>query len=332
VARELYLYEALNEALAQRLTEDDRTILLGEDIGRMGGAFWVTKGLQERFGVERVRDTPISESAFLGMAVGIALGGLHPIVEVQLADVALVALDAIVNELAKLRYMSGGQANLPVVIRAPVGGYYGDAAQHSQTLYATFSHFPGLAVVVPSDPFDAKGLLLSAARGGRPVVFLEHKQLYGVPFMQYGTKGAVPEEPYTVPLGAAKVVRPGSSATIVSVGYGVHLALEAAQELSDSGFDVEVVDLRCLKPLDVAAVRRSAEKTGRVLVVDEDYSSYGLSGEIAALLLEHEPTRARLRSFARVAIPDVPIPFSEPLEEAVLPSTARVVEVLRRWT
>ena len=329
--RSLYLYEALNEALAQRLSEDERTVLLGEDIGRMGGPFWVTRGLQERFGPERVRDTPISEAAFLGMATGMALGGLHPIVEIQLIDFALVALDAVVNELAKFRYMSGGQAKLPVVLRAPVGGYYGDAAQHSQTLYSTLAHFPGLAVVVPSDPHDAKGLLLEAVRRDAPCVFLEHKQLYGVPFLAYGTKGPVPAETYTVPFGEAKIVRPGSDASVVSVGYGVHLALEAANALAGEGLDVEVIDLRTLRPLDAAAVRESARKTGRVLVVDEDYLSYGISGEIAARLVEDGPTREKLRGFARVAIPDVPIPFSVPLEEAVLESSQRIVVALRSW-
>jgi len=331
MTRDLYFYEALNEALAQRLSEDPRTILMGEDIGKMGGPFWVTKGLLERFGPERVRDTPISETAFLGMASGMALGGLHPIVEVQLVDFALVALDTIVNELAKFRYMSGGQARLPVVIRAAVGGYYGDAAQHSQTLYATLAHFPGISVVVPSNPHDAKGLLLETTRKGSPCVFLEHKQLYGVPFMAYGTKGPVPEEPYTVPLGEAQVVRPGSDASLVSVGYGVHLAVEAAKEAAERGKEVEVIDLRSLKPLDTETVRRSARKTGRVLVVDEDYMSYGLSGEIAAVLLEDALTREKLREFARVAIPDVPIPFSEPLEEAVLPSVSRITEALKAW-
>ena len=328
--RELYFYEAINEALRQLMEGDRRIVLLGEDIGRMGGAFWVTKGLLEAFGKERVIDTPISEAGFVGMSVGMAIGGLRPIVEIQLVDVSLTAMDQIANHIGKLRYMSGGQVSLPIVIRTPIGGYYSDAAQQSQVLYATFAHFPGLKVVVPSDPYDAKGLLVQAARQDSPVVFLEHKQLYGVPFMQYGTKGEVPEEMYTVPIGKAKVAREGKDVTVVSVGYGVHLALEAAEEAAAMGVSVEVLDLRTLKPLDRGALLASARKTGKVIVVDEDYMSYGLSGEVAAVISEDE-ANAKPRLFARIANPDVPVPFSENLEERVLPSKEKILEVVRKW-
>ncbi len=330
--RKLYMYEAINEALRQLLESDDRVVLLGEDIGRMGGAFWVTQGLQKKFGADRVIDTPISEAGFLGMSVGMAIGGLRPIVELQLVDFGLVAMDPIVQHLAKMTYMSGGQIHLPVVVRAAIGGYYGDAAQHSQVLFSTFAHFPGLRVVVPGDPHDAKGLLLEAARQDSPVVFLEHKMLYGVPFMAFGTRGPVPEERYTVPLGKAKVVREGKDGTVVAAGYSVHLALEAAETLAEEGVHLEVIDLRSLKPLDTETILRSARKTGKVLVVDEDYTSYGLTGEIAARIAEDDETRAAVRRFARVANPDVPVPFSEPLEQAVLPSVDRILKTVRGWS
>lgn len=329
MSRELYMYEAINEALKHLLEADHHVVLIGEDIGQMGGAFWVTRGLQDAFGKDRVIDTPISEAGFLGMSVGMAMGGLRPIVEIQMVDFALMGMDAIGNHMAKLSYMSGGQIRLPIIIRTPIGGYYGDAAQQSQVLYSIFAHFPGLKVLVPSDPYDAKGLLLQAARENSPVLFLEHKQLYGVPFMAYGTRGPVPEEPYTVPIGKAKVAREGRDVTLVSVGYGVHLALEAAERAKEFGADVEVVDLRSLKPLDAEAVRTSARKTRRVVVVDEDYRSYGLSGEIAAVLEEDGATRAAVQAFVRVANPDVPVPFSEPLEQAVLPSADRILDVIR---
>lgn len=328
--RQLYFYEAVNEALRQLMERDRRIVLLGEDIGRMGGAFWVTKGLLDAFGKERVIDTPISEAGFVGMSVGMAIGGLRPVVEIQLVDVSLVAMDQIANHIAKLKYMSGGQISLPIIIRAPIGGYYGDAAQQSQVLYATFAHFPGLKVVVPSDPYDAKGLMIQAARQDSPVLFLEHKQLYGVPFMQYGTKGHVPEEMYTIPIGKAKVVREGSDVTVVSVGYGVHLALEAAEEAAAMGVGVEVLDLRTLKPLDRGALLTSVRKTGKVIVVDEDYESYGLSGEIAAVISEDE-VNAKPMLFARITNPDLPVPFSETLEEAVLPSKDKILEAIKKW-
>jgi len=331
VQRRLYFYEAVNEALREIMEHDRRTVLLGEDIGRMGGAFWVTKGLLDVFGKERVIDTPISEAGYIGMSIGMAIGGLRPIVEIQLVDVSLVAMDQIANHIGKLKYMSGGQISLPIVIRAPIGGYYGDAAQQSQVLYATFAHFPGLKVVVPSDPYDAKGLMIQAAQQDSPVVFLEHKQLYGVPFMQYGTKGPVPEEMYTVPIGSAKVAREGSDVTVVTVGYGVHLALEAAEEAAAMGISVEVLDLRTLKPLDRGALLASVRKTGKVIVVDEDYGSYGLSGEIAAVISEDE-TKVGSRLFARITNPDLPVPFSESLEESILPSKAKILEAIKRWT
>ncbi len=329
--RKLSMYEAVNEALRELLESDDRVVLLGEDIGRMGGAFWVTQGLQRKFGGDRVIDTPISEAGFLGMSAGMAIGGLRPIVELQLVDFGLVAMDPIVNHIAKMGYMSGGQIRLPIVIRAAIGGYYGDAAQHSQVLFSTFAHFPGLRVVVPSDPYDAKGLLLEAAKGDSPVLFLEHKMLYGVPFMAFGTHGPVPEERYTVPLGKAKVVREGRDGTVFAAGYSVHLALEAAETAAKEGTSLEVVDLRSLKPLDTETILGSAKKTGRVLVVDEDYRSYGLSGEIAARIAEDDEARASLRGFARVTTPDIPIPFSEPLEQAILPNVERILEAVRGW-
>jgi 2-oxoisovalerate dehydrogenase E1 component len=328
--RQLGMYEAINEAIRDEMSRDERIILLGEDVGVLGGAFWCTQDLLRKFGSNRVLDTPISESAFIGLGIGAAIAGLRPIVELQMVDFSLVAMDQILNHLAKLRYMSGGQLKIPIVIRAPIGGGYGDAAQHSQVLYSMFAHVPGLYVVAPSNPFDAKGLLISSIRSDNPVIFLEHKLLYGVPFLPPGAFSHVPEESYTIPLGKAKVIREGTDITIIGIAYTVHLALEAANELANEGISAEVIDLRSLVPLDIKTILESVKKTRRVLIVDEDYLSYGLSGEIAAIIAENPELYDKLKApIMRIANPNVPIPFSEPLEKEILPDVNKIIKKVK---
>lgn len=325
--RQLGMYEAINEAIREEMARDERIILLGEDIGMLGGAFWCTQDLLKKFGSNRVLDTPISESAFIGLGISAAIAGLRPIVELQMVDFSLVAMDQILNHLTKLRYMSGGQLKIPIVIRAPIGGGYGDAAQHSQVLYSIFAHVPGLYVVAPSNPFDAKGMLISSIRTDNPVIFLEHKLLYGVPFLPPGSFSHVPEEPYTVPLGKARIIREGTDITIIGIAYTTHLALEAANELANEGISAEVIDLRSLVPLDAKTILESVKKTKRVLIIDEDYLSYGLSGEIAAIIAESSELYNKLKApIMRIANPNIPIPFSEPLEKEVLPDVNKIVK------
>ncbi len=323
--RELSFLEAVREALRQAMEADEKVILLGEDIGAMGGAFTVTEGLLEAFGPERVRDTPISETAFVGAAIGMALAGWRPIVELQFADFFGVCFDQMYNHMAKIRYMSGGRMAVPVVLRAPIGGGYGDAAQHSQCPYATFAHLPGMKVVVPSTPFDAKGLLLASIEDKNPVVFLEHKLLYDLPYMIYGVRGPVPEEPYEVPLGKGRIAREGRDVTIVALSLMVHRALEAAEKLSEDGVEAEVLDLRTLVPLDSRAILESVGRTGRLVIVDEDYMRFGMSGEVAATVVEEDPSMLRA-PVVRVGNPGVPVPYAESLESAVIPDADTIVQ------
>lgn len=327
-ARTLTMAQAVAEAIGQEMARDPRVFAMGEDIGRYGGIFSATGGLLDRFGPERVRDTPISESAFIGAATGAAAAGLRPIAELMFVDFFGVCMDQIYNHLAKNRYMSGGQVKLPVVLMTAIGGGYGDAAQHSQCLYATFAHMPGLKVVVPSNAYDAKGLMTQAIRDDNPVMYFFHKGIMGLPWMQYheGASNAVPEEAYTLPFGQAAVVREGRHVTIVTLSQMVHKALLAARTLHTQGIEAEVIDLRTLVPLDTETVLQSVGKTGRLLIVDEDYLSFGLSGEIAAVVAENMDRIALAAPVRRLAVPDVPIPYSRPLEQAVIPSVTRIVE------
>ena len=327
--RNLTVAKAMAEALAQEMRDDPSVVVLGEDIGPLGGVFGNTRGLYEEFGAERVRDTPISETAFIGASVGLATSGLRPVVELMFVDFFGVCMDAIYNLAAKNCYFSGGQSPVPMVLMTSVGGGYGDAGQHSQCLYATFAHLPGMKVVVPSNAYDAKGLLTASIRDDNPVIFMFHKALQGMGWL--GTvKGSivdVPEEPYTVPIGKAAVVRPGRDLTIVGLGVTVHHALDAAETLTGEGIEAEVVDLRSLVPLDRATVIKSASRTGRLLVVDDDYQSYGVTGEIIASVAEAGVTlRAAPR---RLGYPDIPVPFSPALEHHVLPNADRVAELAR---
>ena len=324
-SRELTFSEAITEAMRQEMERDCRVVLLGEDVrvGMGGGAFGCSTGLHEQFGDQRVLDTPISESAFIGAAIGAASTGLRPIVELMFIDFFGVAMDQIYNQMAKIHYMSAGGFKVPLVLRAAMGGGYGDAAQGSQCLYSLFAHIPGLKVVIPSTPYDAKGLLVRAIRSDDPVLFLEHKLLYNVPFLPFGVSGPVPEQEYEIPLGKAIRRRVGKDVTVVAVALMVHRALAAADRLAKEGIDAEVIDLRTLVPLDREAVAESAAKTGRLLVVDEDYLSFGLSGEIIALTCERLEGKLK-RPPQRIAVPDVPIPASHPMEEYVIPNEEKI--------
>ena len=320
--RKITYKEALKEALREEMRRDPTVFLLGEDIGKYwGGAFKVTEGLAEEFGDERVRDTPISENAIIGTAVGAAITGMRPIAEIMFGDLTALAMDQIANQAAKIRYMFGGQANCPLVIRTPFGAGVNIASHHSQSLEAWFMHVPGLHVAVPSTPYDAKGLLKSAIRGNNPVFFCEHKLLYPI-------QGEVPEQEYTIPFGVAEVKKEGADATIVATMYMVHKALNAAKELEAKGTSVEVVDPRTLTPLDKQTIIRSVKKTGRIVIVSEDCKTAGVSAEIAAIIAE-EALDYLDAPIKRVAEPDTPIPFSPPLEQYVVPDEKAIIKAVK---
>jgi len=321
--RKITYREALREALREEMQRDSTVFLLGEDIGRYwGGAFKVTEGLAEEFGDERVRDTPISESAIIGTAVGAAITGMRPVAEIMFGDLTALAMDQIANQAAKIRYMFGGQANCPLVIRTPFGAGVNIAAHHSQSLEAWFMHIPGLYVAVPSTPYDAKGLLKTAIRGNNPVFFCEHKLLYPI-------EGDVPEEEYNIPFGAADIKREGADVTILATLYMVHKTLNAAKQLEKEGIDAEVVDPRTLAPLDKQAVIRSVKKTGRLVIVSEDCKTAGVSAEIAAIIAE-EATDYLDAPIKRVAEPDTPIPFSPPFEQYVIPDEKAIMKAVKK--
>ena len=326
--RVLTMAQAISEAIAQEMTRDSTVFVMGEDIGSYGGIFGATGGLLDKFGKERVMDTPISETAFIGAATGAAAAGLRPVVELMFVDFFGVCMDQIYNHLAKNTYMSGGHVKLPVVLTTAIGGGYGDAAQHSQCLYSTFAHMPGIKVVVPSNAYDAKGLMTAAIRDDNPVMFMYHKGIMGLPWMSYleGSSNVVPEEAYTIPLGQAKVMQEGADLTIVSLSQMVQKAMLAAQALQGQSIHAEVLDLRTLVPLDKEAILKSVRKTGRLLIADEDYLGFGLSGEIAALIAENLDTVSLKAPVMRLAVPNVPIPYSRPLEQFVIPQVADIVQ------
>ena len=325
--RKLTMAQAISEAIAQEMQSDPDIFVMGEDIGKYGGIFGATGGLLDKFGKDRIMDTPISETAFIGTAIGAAAAGLRPIAELMFVDFFGVCMDMIYNHMAKNTYMAGGNISLPMVLMAGIGGGYNDAAQHSQCLYATFAHMPGMKVVVPSNAYDAKGLMAQAIRDNNPVVFLFHKGIMGLPWMAYfeGSTNEVPAEPYTIAFGQAKVVREGSDLTIVTLSQMVQKTVIAAQQLADAGISAEVIDLRTIVPLDRATVLRSVRKTGRLLIADEDYLSFGLSGEIAALVAENLDSVQLKAPVRRLAVPDVPIPYSRPLEQFVIPQVDAIV-------
>lgn len=325
--RKLTMAQAVSEAIGQEIERDPNVFVMGEDIGKYGGIFGATGGLLAKHGKDRIMDTPISETAFIGTAIGAAAEGMRPIAEIMFVDFFGVCMDMIYNHMAKNIYMAGGNIKMPMVLMAGIGGGYNDAAQHSQCLYGTFAHMPGMKVVVPSNAYDAKGLMTQAIRDDNPVVFLFHKGIMGLPWMSYfeGSTNEVPEEQYTIPFGQAKVVREGADLTIVTLSQMVQKTVLAAQQLADAGIDAEVIDLRTIVPLDREAVLKSVRKTGRLLVADEDYLSFGLSGEIAALVAENLDSVRLKAPVRRLAVPDVPIPFSRPLEQFVIPQVDAIV-------
>ena len=313
--------EAVFTALREALTEDPLVFIAGEDIGPYGGAYAVTKGLTEEFGPERVRDSPLSESVIVGAGVGAAMGGCRPIMEIMTINFTLLAMDQIVNHAAKLRYMSGGQLSVPLIIRTVTGGGAQVAATHSQSFEGWYASVPGLKVVVPSTPYDALGLFRSCRDEQDPVIFVEHVLLYS-------SRGEVPEDRYKIPLGTADVKRPGSDLTIVSYSRMVHVALEAAEQLAREGTEAEVVDLRCLRPLDVETVLESVRKTHRAVVVEEAWRTGGFGAEMAAQIQENAFDYLD-GPVARVGGQDVPMPYSQPLEQAAIPDGNSVVAAAR---
>lgn len=312
--------QALNDALREEMRADARVFLMGEDIGHHGGIFRVTKDLIDEFGADRVRDTPISESAFVGLGIGTAMAGMRPVVELLFMDFALVAADQIVNQAAKLRYMAGGTVSVPIVIRAQQGGGRGNGAQHSQSFESWFAQVPGLIVVAPSTPADAKGLLKSSIRDGNPVMFIEHKLLYN-------TKGDVPDSEYSIPIGKAEIKRDGRDVTIVSYSRTLLFVLEAAEKLSLQGIEAEVVDLRTIEPLDMDTILESIKGTGRLLVVHESHSNCGLGAEIIARVVEQAPD-SLIKPARRLGAKHVPIPVAESLENTILPQPEDIVRAV----
>lgn len=324
--RKLTTQKAIAEAIGQEMESDETVFVLGEDIGTYGGIFGATEGLLDRFGPDRIMDTPISETGFIGAAIGAAVNGMRPIAELMFIDFFGVCMDQIYNNMAKIHYFSGGNVKVPMVLMTAAGGGYSDAGQHSQTLWGTFAHLPGMKVVVPSNPYDAKGLMISAIRDDNPVLYIFHKGVLGLGWMTNNPRanGAVPEQPYTVPIGEAAVAREGSDVTIATISLSVHRALDAAETLEDDGISAEVLDLRSLVPLDREAILASVRKTHRLLVVDEDYQSFGMTGEVIATAVEGAFDYLDAPP-ARIAIPDVPIPYSRVLEQFVMPDADKIV-------
>jgi pyruvate dehydrogenase E1 component beta subunit len=332
------IVDALNQALIEEMDRDEKVVLLGEDIAVFEGSYRVTQGLYKRYGEDRVRDTPISEAAIIGAAIGAAMTGLRPVAEIQFNDFLTCGMDQICNQAAKTRFMLGGQVKIPMVVRAPYGAT-GRAAQHSQSLEAWFVHTPGLKVAMPSTPFDAKGLLKTAIRDDNPVMFFEHKLLYGATSPGGKAKTAVgelgevfkpaPDEDYTIPFGVADVKRAGNDVTVVATGYMLHKSIKAADKLStEDGIECEVIDPRTLVPIDSQGIINSVKKTGRLVIVSEDVLSCGVSSEISAIVAEHAlfyldaPVK-------RVAVPDTPIPFAPVMEQAALPQVGQIVEAVK---
>lgn len=319
---EITYLEAIRQTLWQEMKRDERVFLIGEDIGRYGGAFGVTFGLLDEFGPERVRETPISEPAIVAAAIGASLLGMRPVAEIMFMDFVLLALDQVANQAAKMRFMFGGKASVPLVVRMPGGSGSGAAAQHSQSLESVLIHFPGLKVVNPSTPYDAKGLLLSAIRDPNPVCFVEHKLLYK-------TKGEVPEAEYTVPLGVAEVKRPGRHLTVVANNVMVPRTLAVADRLATEGIEVEVIDPRTLRPLDTETIIESVCQTGRLLVVHEACQTGGWAGEVIAATVGSRAFDYLDAPVRRLAGKDVPIPYNRGLERAAVPQEEDIEREIR---
>ncbi|MCB2145815.1 MAG: alpha-ketoacid dehydrogenase subunit beta [Deltaproteobacteria bacterium] len=321
MAMKTYL-QALNDALRQEMERDPDVFILGEDVGQFGGCFGVTQGLFKQFGEARVKDTPITESAIIGAATGAAATGLRPVCEIMFVDFIGVCMDQLFNQAAKMRYMFGGKAKIPMVLRAPQGAGIGAAAQHSQSLEAWFLHMPGVKVAMPSTPEDAKGLLITAIRDDNPVIFLEHKMLYGI-------EGEVPDEAIAMPFGQAAIRREGRDVTIVATSKMAHTALEAAETLAADGISAEVIDPRTISPLDTQAIVDSVKKTHSLIVAHEAVKTGGVGAEIAAQVAEAAFDYLDA-PIIRIGAPFTPVPFSVPLEQAFIPSAADIVKAARR--
>jgi pyruvate/2-oxoglutarate/acetoin dehydrogenase E1 component len=321
--REITYTEAVREALSEAMREDSNVFIMGEDIGVYGGAFGVTRGMIEEFGPERIRHTPISESAIAGAAVGAAITGMRPVFELQFSDFITIALDQMVNQAAKIHYMYGGNVSIPLVMRTPGGSGTGAAAQHSQSLENWTAHIPGLIVIQPSTAYDAKGLLHSAIANNNPVMFYEHK-------LCYRTKGDVPEGKYFIPIGVADIKRPGKDISVIATSYMVHKALEAAEILAKEGIDIEIVDPRTLVPLDKKTIVDSVKKTGRALIVTEAVKRSGFSSELAAVISEEESFDYLDHPVVRLAGAETPIPYEPNLEKLAVPQVNDIVEACRK--
>ncbi len=320
--REITYLEAVREAMTQEMERDSRVFLIGEDIGEYGGAFQVTYGMLEKFGHDRILDTPITELGLTGAAVGAALIGMRPIAEIMFMDFTTLASEQLVNQAAKLRFMFGGQSTVPMVLRTPAGSGTGAAEHHSQSFENWFVHVPGLKVVMPTTPYDVKGLLVSSIRDDNPVVFIEHKLLYK-------TKGEVPEELYEIPLGKADIKREGKDMTVIATGIMVQKSLAAAEELIKEGIDIEIVDPRTLRPLDTDTIVKSVKKTGKVLIVHEAVKTGGFGGELAGVIAESEAFGYLEAPIIRLAGKEVPIPYNRNLEQAAVPQIEDIVEKAR---
>lgn len=320
--KEITYANAIKEAISEEMIRDEEVFMMGEDIGVYRGAFGVSGDLVDTFGPERIIDTPISEQGFVGCAIGAAVAGMRPIVEIMFSDFMTVCWDMIVNQAPKMRYMFGGKVSVPMVLRTASGGGTGAAAQHSQSLEAMLCHVPGLKVIVPSTPRDAKGLLKSAIRDDNPVVFLEQKLLYR-------TKGMIEEEEFTIPIGKADIKRQGKDCTIITYGRMVQMCLAAAEELSKAGIDVEVIDLRTLLPMDTEAIIASVIKTRHCLVVHEAVKTGGIAGEIISRIADSEAFFYLDAPLKRLASEDVPVPFCPVLEKGILPDEQKIVDTVK---
>jgi len=321
IQRELTFAEAIREALAEEMRRDSRVVILGEDVAEAGTPFKVLSGLVEEFGTSRVIDTPISEAGFTGLAVGAAMTGMRPVADIMFGDFLTLTMDQMVNQAAKIHYMSGGMLKVPMVLRTTMGAARRSAAQHSQSLHVWMSHVPGLKVVLPSTPYDAKGLLKTAIRDDSPVVFIEDK-------MMFRMKGPVPVEEYTIPFGVADVKREGTDVTIVATSSMVQVALDAARTLETLGISAEVIDPRTTSPLDRRTIVESVKKTSRAVVVDEGHQQYGVTAEIASIIAD-EAFYHLDAPVKRLGAMDVPVPFSPPLEDVTVPTEKALVDLIR---
>ena len=323
--RKIYYRDAIREALDEEMARDPMVMLIGEDVGPNGGTWKENRGLWEKYGDLRLKDSPISESGFVGMCVGMALTGMRPIAKVMFSDFLLVAMDQIANQMAKITYMSGGQKPVPMVLRTTIGLGRASAAQHSQNLTALLAHFPGMKIAIPSDAYTAKGLLKTAIRDNDPVVVIEHR-------MQYGKEYDMPDdadENLLLPLGKAAVVHPGEDVTVVTCSYMVEKCVAAAKKLDGEGIHAEVIDLRSIKPLDKETIIRSVKKTGRLLLVDEGYTSFGITGEIGFSIMP-DVFYDLEAPMQRLCAPDVPVPFSPALEKLIIPNETTIAEAIRK--